>query len=52
MIKVVHSVYKKNLKSREAPNCFFHLVTDDPDSVESSSFEGFANEIMKQKQNI
>ncbi|MCR1953625.1 DUF6485 family protein [Clostridioides mangenotii] len=43
---------QNNLTLREIPNCFFNLVTEDTDPVELSSLDGFANEVMKQKQNV
>ncbi|MEA4920323.1 MAG: DUF6485 family protein [Clostridiaceae bacterium] len=37
----------KNLRLGEIPSCFFNKVTDDIDSVQSFSMEGFAKEVYK-----
>ena len=39
----------KNLALGRIPNCFFNKVTDDLDSVDSFTIEGFAAEVERQK---
>lgn len=41
----------KNLKLKEIPNCFFHLVQNPGIPVEDSSLEAFAKKILKDYQN-
>ncbi len=40
---------RKNLALGEIPNCFFNKITDDLDSVEAFTMEGFAHEVLKRE---